>query len=415
MKKFLALTLALVMSLSLVACGDKKTDDTKTDEPDQKTEQPTENEGAYKVAMITDYGDITDQSFNQTTYEACKAFAEDNSIEFSYFKPAGDNTADRVAMIEKAVDEGFNVIVMPGYAFGGAIVEAAPEFPDVKFIALDVAAGDLLETAVAKAGEAYDYTPENWDLNKYVDMSNVYCAVYQEELCGYMAGYAAVKLGYKNLGFLGGMSVPAVVRYGYGFVQGVDAAAADLGLTDVKVNYIYGGQFFGDADITAVMDTWYQGGTEVVFACGGGIYTSAVDAAKKVGAKVIGVDVDQAGVIANYAGVDGMTVTSAMKGLYPATYDTLTDVIVNGNWEKYVGKIETLGLVSGTDPEANYVQIPMGDGTQWSDSFTQDDYKAMVKDMFDGKITVSNNTSSDVSAADFATVITVDDQGSIKG
>ena len=415
MKKFLALTLALVMSLSLVACGDKKTDDTKTDEPDQKTEHPAENEGAYKVAMITDYGDITDQSFNQTTYEACKAFAEDNSIEFSYFKPAGDNTADRVAMIEKAVDEGFNVIVMPGYAFGGAIVEAAPEFPDVKFIALDVAAGDLLETAVAKAGESYDYTPENWDLNKYVDMSNVYCAVYQEELCGYMAGYAAVKLGYKNLGFLGGMSVPAVVRYGYGFVQGVDAAAADLGLTDVKLNYIYGGQFFGDADITAVMDTWYQGGTEVVFACGGGIYTSAVDAAKKANAKVIGVDVDQAGVIAKYAGVDGMTVTSAMKGLYPATYDTLTDVIVNGNWDKYVGKIETLGLVSGTDPEANYVQIPMGDGTQWSDSFTQDDYKAMVKDMFDGKITVSNNTSSDVSAADFATVITVDDQGSIKG
>ena len=410
MKKFFALLLSLAMVLALVACGQK---DPTPDTPDTPDDPQTKVE--YKVAMITDYGDITDQSFNQTTYEACKAFAEDNSIEFSYFRPAGDNTADRVAMIEKAVDEGFNVIVMPGYAFGGAIVEAAPEFPDVKFIALDVAAGDLLETAVAKAGETYDYTPENWDLNKYVDMSNVYCAVYQEELCGYMAGYAAVKLGYKSLGFLGGMAVPAVVRYGYGFVQGVDAAAADMGLTDVKVNYIYGGQFFGDADITAVMDTWYQGGTEVVFACGGGIYTSAVDAAKKANAKVIGVDVDQAGVIAKYAGVDGMTVTSAMKGLYPATYDTLTDVIVNGNWDKYVGKIATLGLVSGTDPEANYVQIPMGDGTQWSDSFTQDDYKAMVKDMFDGKITVSNNTSSDVSAADFATVITVDDQGSIKG
>ena len=425
MKKFFALLLSLAMVLALVACCQKE-----TTTPDGKEEAECQYvyadtadilsgyvfvEKPASVAMITDYGDITDQSFNQTTYEACKAFAEDNSIEFSYFKPAGDNTADRVAMIEKAVNDGFNVIVMPGYAFGGAIVEAAPEFPDVKFIALDVAAGDLLETAVAKAGEAYDYTPENWDLNKYVDMSNVYCAVYQEELCGYMAGYAAVKLGYKNLGFLGGMSVPAVVRYGYGFVQGVDAAAADLGLTDVKLNYIYGGQFFGDADITAVMDTWYQGGTEVVFACGGGIYTSAVDAAKKANAKVIGVDVDQAGVIAKYAGVDGMTVTSAMKGLYPATYDTLTDVIVNGNWDKYVGKIATLGLVSGTDPEANYVQIPMGDGTQWSDSFTQDDYKAMVKDMFDGKITVSNNTSSDVSAADFATVITVDDQGSIKG
>ena len=328
MKKYLALLLVLVMVLSLAACASKPAE--TTDEPEQTTtepapaeetkdeepapaeetkeEEPTEEPAdntEYAVAMITDYGDITDQSFNQTTYEACKAFCEDNGVEFSYFKPAGDNTADRVAMIEKAVDEGYNVIVMPGYAFGGAIVEAAPEFPDVKFIALDVAKGDLLEAGVAKAGESYDYNPDNWDLEKYVDMSNVYCAIYQEELCGYMAGYAAVKLGYKSLGFLGGMAVPAVIRYGYGFVQGVDAAAADLGLSDVTVKYVYGGQFFGDADITAVMDTWYAGGTEVVFACGGGIYTSAVDAAKKANGKVIGVDVDQAGVIANYAGDEG--------------------------------------------------------------------------------------------------------------
>ena len=436
MKKYLALLLVLVMVLSLAACASKPAE--TTDEPEQTTpvpapaeetkdeepapaeetkeEEPTEEPAdntEYAVAMITDYGDITDQSFNQTTYEACKAFCEDNGVQFSYFKPAGDNTADRVAMIEKAVDEGYNVIVMPGYAFGGAIVEAAPEFPDVKFIALDVAKGDLLEAGVAKAGESYDYNPDNWDLEKYVDMSNVYCAIYQEELCGYMAGYAAVKLGYEKLGFLGGMAVPAVIRYGYGFVQGVDAAAADLGLSDVTVKYVYGGQFFGDADITAVMDTWYANGTEVVFACGGGIYTSAVDAAKKANGKVIGVDVDQAGVIANYAGVDGLTVTSAMKGLYPATYDTLNDVIINGNWANYVGKIATLGLVSADDPEANYVQIPMGEGTQWSDSFTQDDYKAMVADMYNGVITVSNDISK--TASDFATVITVDDQGAIKG
>ena len=418
MKKFLAMILALVMALSLVACGDKK-DDNQTDDNQGDT-----NETTYKVAMITDYGDITDQSFNQTTYEACKAFADANKIEFSYFKPAGDNTADRVAMIESAVDQGYNVIVMPGYAFGGAIVEAAPQHKDVKFIALDVGKGDLLEAGVAAKGEEYDYNPDNWDLATYVDMSNVYCAVYQEELCGYMAGYAAVKLGYKNLGFLGGMAVPAVVRYGYGFVQGVDAAAAELKLTDVKVNYVYGGQFFGDADITAKMDTWYAGGTQVVFACGGGIYTSAVDAAKKVeGAKVIGVDVDQAGVIANYAAGEGadqatidgykaLTVTSAMKGLYPATYDTLTDVIINGNWANYAGKIATLGLVSADDPALNYVQIPM-ESTQWADgAFTQDDYKALVKAMFDGTLTVSNDVTK--AAKDFATVITVDEQGQIK-
>ena len=399
MKKFLALILALVMALSLVACGEQK-------QPDpQKPDNTGDNtETTYKVAMITDYGDITDQSFNQTTYEACKAFAEANGVDFQYFKPAGDNTADRVAMIESAIDQGYNVIVMPGYAFGAAIAETAPNFSDVKFIALDVSAGDLGEGFVVPA--------------------NLYCAVYQEELCGYMAGYAAVKLGYKNLGFLGGMAVPAVVRYGYGFVQGVDAAAAELKLTDVKVNYVYGGQFFGDADITAKMDTWYAGGTQVVFACGGGIYTSAVDAAKKVeGAKVIGVDVDQAGVIANYAAGEGadqatidgykaLTVTSAMKGLYPATYDTLTDVIINGNWANYAGKIATLGLVSADDPALNYVQIPM-ESTQWADgAFTQDDYKALVKAMFDGTLTVSNDITK--AAKDFATVITVDEQGQIK-
>ena len=399
MKKFLALILALVMALSLVACGEQK-------QPDpQKPDNTGDNaETTYKVAMITDYGDITDQSFNQTTYEACKAFAEANGVDFQYFKPAGDNTADRVAMIESAIDQGYNVIVMPGYAFGAAIAETAPNFSDVKFIALDVSAGDLGEGFVVPA--------------------NLYCAVYQEELCGYMAGYAAVKLGYKNLGFLGGMAVPAVQRYGYGFVQGVDAAAAELELTDVKLNYAYGNQFSGDADITAAMDTWYAGGTEVVFACGGGIYTSAVDAAKKVeGAKVIGVDVDQAGVIANYAAGEGadaatiegykaLTVTSAMKGLYPATYDTLTDVIVNGNWEKYSAKIDTLGLVSADDPTANYVQIPM-ESTQWADgAFTQDDYKALVKAMFDGTLTVSNDITK--AASDFATVITVEDLGNIK-
>ena len=383
MKKILALILALVMALSLVACGEKQPVDVPADEP------------TYKVAMVTDYGDITDQSFNQTTYEACKAFCEPNGVPFAYYKPAGDSDAERIAMIEKAIDDGYNVIVLPGFAFANAVAGTAPSNPDVKFIALDVSEFDL-----TSAGLTAD------------TMKNVYAAVYQEELCGYMAGYAAVKMGYTKLGFLGGMAVPAVQRYGYGYVQGADAAAKELNIT-IDMNYIYGGLFYGTADITAVMDTWYQGGTQVVFACGGGIFTSAVDAALKVdGAKVIGVDVDQAGVIAGYAGQSdkSLTITSAMKGLYPTTVDTLKDVIINGNWEKYAGKVEALGLVSATDPEANYVQIPM-DSTQWCDAFTQDNYKAMVKAMFDGTIKVS----SDVSAMPATTNSNVADLGQIVG
>ena len=386
MKKFLALILALVMSLSLAACGGSKTEEKPAEEKPAETEQPVEEAGAdFSVAMITDYGDITDQSFNQTTYEACKAYCDANGVDFSYFKPAGDSTAERVAMVESAVDEGYTVVVMPGYAFGETITQVADEYPDITFIALDVGEGDL-----------GDYTLPG----------NVYCAVYQEELCGYMAGYAAVKLGYSHLGFLGGMAVPAVVRYGYGFVQGADAAAAEAG-ADVTVEYAYGNQFYGDADITAYMDNWYQNlGVEVVFACGGGIYSSAAEAAAKVDGKVIGVDVDQAGIIDGGYG-EGMTVTSAMKGLAPTVEHMLSEVAA-GNWANYGGKIETLGLVSGDDPEANYVQIPM-DSTQWGDGFTQDDYKALVKNMFDGKITVSNDISAMPSTA-----ITVNEYGNIK-
>ena len=397
MKKILALLLVLALSLTLVACGSGNTTETKA--PEMKPAETkadaapaTEAQAAapeYKVAMVTDYGDITDQSFNQTTWEAVVAFGKDNNVETKYYKPTSNDTAGRVASVELAIAEGYNVIVMPGYAFGGTIVDVAPNYPDVKFVALDVAKGDLLETAVANKGESYDYNPDNWKLEDYVDLSNVYCAIYQEELSGYMAGYAAVKLGYTKLGFLGGMAVPAVIRFGYGYVQGVDAAAKELGIT-VDMKYAYGNQFYGDADITAVMDTWYADGTEIVFACGGGIYTSAAEAAKKAGGKVIGVDVDQKAIIDGDYG-EGMTVTSATKGLRPTTINALTDIIVGGKWSDYAGKIVTLGLVSGDDPSANYVQL--AETTQFGDGFTKDDYAALVKGMFDGTITVSNDTS----------------------
>ena len=380
MKKLFAILLVLAVAFTAFAGGSSEA----------PAAAPAAKAADVAIAMVTDYGDITDQSFNQTTYEACKAFAEANGLKFKYYKPAGDNTADRVAMIEQAIGEGFNVIVMPGYAFAGAIAEAAPQYKDVKFIGLDVSEYDLVIDAGLK------------------DLSNVYCIVYQEEIAGYLAGYAVVKLGYTHLGYCGGMAVPAVIRYGYGFVQGADAAAKELGV-DADIQFAYANQFFGDADITAAMDAMYANGAQVVFACGGGVYTSVCEAASKVNGKAVGVDVDQKPIFDAAYGYS-ITVTSAMKGLYASTTATL-QTILDGKWDTIVGQIANLGLASATDMDANYVGIPTGAGTEWSDKFTLTDYAKVVADIYNGKIVVDNDSSN---AEPKATTLKVNYIGNIK-
>lgn len=366
MKKFALAAMAL-MALAFVSCSKKEGAKTSS------------NAGAVKIAMVTDSGDITDQSFNQTTYTASKEYAEQNSLEFNYYKPAGDSTADRVASINAAVQDGYNVLVLPGYLFAEAIVETAEMNPDITFVGLDIGEFDLMSAAKAK-GKA------DWKVP-----ANVFCAVYKEEIPGFMAGYAAVKEGFTHLGFLGGMAVPAVIRYGFGYVQGINAAAEELGIADkVTVEYVYGGQFYGDQQIKAFMDGWYKNrGVEVVFACGGGIWTSAADAAKDAGGKVIGVDTDQSALINKYA--DGMCVTSAMKGL-GATVKAVLKAIQGGSWAEYSGKIESLGLVSATDIDANYVQLPVETWTM--KNFSVDDYKKLVADIFNGNVKISNDTEN---------------------
>lgn len=390
-RKIMAILLAAAMTGSLAGCGSTQ-DKNAADASEQK----------MKVAMVTDSGDITDQSFNQMTYEACKAWGKENDIEFNYYKPQSDSDEARTASVDQAVADGANVIVLSGYVFALTVIDESDLYPEVKFLALDVSAGDICEKGI---GEGYDYNPDHYNVTDYYNEDNVYCCTYQEELSGFMAGYAAVMLGYRHLGFLGGMSVPAVNRYGYGYVQGADAAAKELGITDeVQVEYVCGGQFYGDADITAYMDTWYGSkGVEVVFACGGGIYTSAAEAAVKTGGKVIGVDLDQSVTINEYK--DGLTVTSAMKGLQ-VTIDNVLDAILNDEWDEYVGKIENLGMES-PDPAENYVQLPE-ETTQWDDTFTKEDYQKLVERMYNGEYEVSSDSTTfpetDITATDYGSI-----------
>lgn len=398
-KKALSLVLASAMVASLVGCGssaetetpsaaetstteaaatEAAATETATTEA-AATEAATTDNSDKKIAMITDSGDITDESFNQITWETCVAYGEANGIETQYYKPAEDTDEERINAVDLAVAEGATVVVMPGYLFGPAIAEEQDLYPDVTFIAVDVTEGDIVNLA----GESVALG------------SNVYICSFQEEQAGYLAGYAAVKDGYTSLGFLGGIAVPAVIRYGFGYVQGINAAAEEMGV-DVDVKYYYGGQFYGDDAITARMEGWYADGTQVVFACGGGIYTSAVDAAAQYDGKVIGVDVDQ------FPKIGDACITSAMKGLGSAVEAAL-DAYTSGNWSSIGGKSEQLGLTQG-----DYLGLPTADASWGFKTFTKDEYETVLNGIKDGSITVSNDTENQPEVGSHVTVTYVE-------
>ena len=398
-KKALSLVLASAMVASLVGCGssaetetpsaaetttteaaatEAAATETATTEA-AATEAATTDNSDKKIAMITDSGDITDESFNQITWETCVAYGEANGIETQYYKPAEDTDEERINAVDLAVAEGATVVVMPGYLFGPAIAEEQDLYPDVTFIAVDVTEGDIVNLA-----------GENVALG-----SNVYICSFQEEQAGYLAGYAAVKDGYTSLGFLGGIAVPAVIRYGFGYIQGINAAAEEMGV-DVDVKYYYGGQFYGDDAITARMEGWYADGTQVVVACGGGIYTSAVYAAAQYDGKVMGVDVDQ------FPKIGDACITSAMKGLGSAVEAAL-DAYTSGNWSSIGGKSEQLGLTQG-----DYLGLPTADASWGFKTFTKDEYETVLNGIKDGSITVSNDTENQPEVGSHVTVTYVE-------
>ena len=383
MKKFLAFVMAASMALSLAACGGSSASTAEsTATSTEATSEAAASGSKTDVAFVTDVGNIDDQSFNQYTWQGVQDFCSANSLNANYYRPTEDSDAARLEQMDNAVNDGAKAVVVAGYLFGSSIAEAQAKYPDVEFLALDVSTVDLGDTAPAE---------------------NTALITYKEEQAGYLAGYAAVYDGYKELGFLGGMAVPAVIRYGYGFVQGADAAAAELG-QNIEINYFYGGQFYGDANITSRMEGWYSNGTQVVFACGGGIYTSAVEAALKNNGYVIGVDVDQ-----NYIGANGVAdgtyaynpfITSAMKGLSEAVNTALSDIEA-GDWSEIAASNGNFGLEDG-----DYIGLPTADDSWNFETFTKDEYETVKDKIKSGEIAVDNNSddATKPTVSEFTTV-----------
>lgn len=330
MRKLLALALILALALPLAGLA-------------QET---------YEIALVTDVGNIDDQSFNQYSFQGVVEYATENGKTYAYYQPSEDSTDARVESITTAVEKGAKAVVMPGYLFADAVAQAQDLFPEVTFIVLDTSPTG----APAK---------------------NTYSIFYQEEQAGYLAGYAAVKDGYTKLGFLGGMAVPAVVRYGFGFVQGADTAAKEMSI-QVDIKYWYSDVFWPTDDIKNKMGSWFTEGTEVVFACGGGIYLSAVAAAEEADRKVIGVDVDQ-------SNVSPRIITSAMKGLTASVKYALTKLYENGGTlpEDMQGAIATLGA------KDEAVGLPTAPESWRLTKFTVEEYNALFEQLKSGAVVVS--------------------------
>lgn len=381
MKKILALVLALCMVFALCACGQSAAPAATEAPAEAPAEAPTEApaeapaeepaalsaddiddnmtsaDGKYEVAFVTDVGQLKDKSFNQGTFDGVKLYAAENSLSYKYYQPANGDQAtddDRYDAMKAAVDGGAKVVVCAGFMQEAALAKAAEEFADTSFIFID-------GYPVAGSDDSV--------------LANVAGISFQEEQSGYFAGYAVVKEGFTKLGFSGGGggTNPACCRFGYGFVQGANAAAAELGVTvDMNYSWEYGASFSASQELQAMASGWYETGTECIFACGGSMFQSIAAAASANDAFVVGVDVDQ-------SFESEYVVTSAMKGLADATKWAIAKVY-DDTFSEIGGTGTALGVAD------NAVGLPTA---TWSlENYTVAEYEDLYAKVASGEVAV---------------------------
>ena len=350
MKKYLAMLLVALMALAMFAgCNTEKKDTTA------------------EIAFVTDVGQLMDKSFNQGTWEGCEKYAKDNGKTVQYYQPAnGENAtdADRYEAMKAAINNGAKIVVCAGFMQATALAQAAAEFKDTKFVFID-----------------------GWPLTDGENgpvLENVAPIAYKEEQAGYFAGYAVVMDGYTKLGFCGGGGGdnPACCRYGYGFVQGAEAAAAVKNV-NVEINYSwqYGQSFSASPELQTMAAGWYEVGTEIIFACGGSMFSSITAAASANEKKVVGVDVDQ-------SAESNTVVTSAMKGLSTSVVWAISK-FYEDKWAEIGGIATSLGV------NDDAVGIPT---ESWSlTGWTVDEYNALYAQVKDGTVVVDANYPADMS------------------
>ncbi len=344
MKKITAILIAvLLIAASLVSCGEKKT-----------SEKKQEDTGVYEVALILDSNGAEDGGFNQKTWSSVKSFCSSKDLTCRYYTADKDKKDVYLDNVKKAVGKGAGMVIFAGSSFETAAYDAQKEYPDISFLILD--------------GMPHSSS------NKYDLKNNMTGVMFAEEEAGFLAGYAAVKDGYDNIGFIGGKETPAVKRYGYGFVQGADAAAKDMGLSSkVKLRYSYTA---ADKAGKKASD-WYGSGTQVIFACGAGVSETVCKAAEDSERKVIGSDVDQ-------SGISETVITTAEKNIRTAAEDVLRG---------YAGDSFNGGTAFNYAAKNDGVKLEMKN-SRFS-KFTGDDYKKIFSKLKKGSVELKKDTEAD--------------------
>ena len=368
MKKILALVLSVLMVAALFAgCGQKPAEGSKPAGFDYEAipNEMTSADGKYTIAFVTDVGQLLDKSFNQGTWEGVKRYATENSKSYKYYQPANGDQAtddDRYDAMKAACEGGAKVVVCAGFMQGTALAKAAAEFPEVNFVFID-----------------------GWTLG----LQNVAGITFAEEQSGYLAGYATVKEGFTKLGFSGGGggTNPACIRYGYGFAQGANAAAAEMGVNvELRYSWQYGASFSASAELQTMISGWYETGTEIVFACGGSMFSSIGSAASANDAYVVGVDVDQ-------SFESETVVTSALKGLTNATAWAIGKHY-NGEWDT----IGDVAISLGANDDAVGLPTETWSLTGW----TVEEYNALLAAIKAGTVVVDNTVLENDAVANVA-------------
>ena len=311
--------------------------------------------GSAELALISDGSTIETNAYIRGIWEGIIRYGSEKRVPYKFYLPAQPNEQAYMAVIDEAVSGGAKVIIAPGMNFEFPVYAAQDKYPDVKFILVD-----SVPHGLSAAGQP----------DAYRTGANTVGILYAEDQAGFLAGYAAVRDGCRKLGFMGGMAVPTVIRYGYGFIQGAEYAAMELNLKpgSVTVKYHYTGDFEASRQTQTLASSWYAEGTEIIFACGGALGGSVMVAAEQAGKKVIGADIDQ-------TRESGAVISSAMKGLWHSVYLCIAAIYEN----RFPGG-QTLVFSAAN----NGVGLPMASSR--FKTFTNDDYKAIFQKLGDGSI-----------------------------